>query len=45
MSGGRPRDPIWEFFNERQDLGEGKTEQNVLRARKWWLETPNEKCD
>ena len=26
MSGGPPRDPIWEFFNERQDLGENKAE-------------------
>ena len=26
MSSGRPRDPIWEFFKERQDLGENKTE-------------------
>ena len=28
MSGGRPRDPIWEFFSERQDkfLWENKAE-------------------
>ena len=26
MSGGRPRDPIWEIFNERQDLGENKAD-------------------
>ncbi len=26
MSGGRPRDPIWDFFKERRELGENKAE-------------------
>ena len=26
MSGGRPRETIWEFFNQRQDLGENRAE-------------------
>ena len=34
MSGGRRRDPTWEFFSERQDQFYGKIKQNVLRARK-----------